>query len=286
MTSPQNLTHLPISGTKRSPTIDFSSLQMLAGCQWKWWYRYVLGGEDRPGPAAMLGTFLGDMTALFWEGKDWRAFHAASEVQFQIVGEEGVFAITPEWFGRAHWLMERYEEHYRSELDNVKVLGTEVFFRLKLPGRYGYLCGAIDQLQEIDGKVWVREGKTFSDFSKMDQHERSHQTTFYMWAAQQLGYEPWGILLDGIRTYQWKRDVHPPADSFERRWLDRGPTHMANAIREADIGLMLARELITGRLKPLRNIADHCGWCDYRNECNADLGHSDLVVPDEFGFVE
>jgi len=153
-------------------------------------------------------------------------------------------------------------------------------------GCYGYLCGAIDQLLEIDGKAWVREGKTMADFSKMDQHERSHQTTFYMWAARQLGYEPWGILLDGIRTYQWKRDAHPPADSFERRWLDRGDQHLENAIREADIGLQLARELISGRLRPLRNISDHCGWCPYKNECNEDLGHSDLVVPNEFEMAE
>jgi hypothetical protein len=284
--SPHNLTHLPVSGTKRSPTIDFSSLQMLAGCQWKWHYRYVLGGEDRPGTAAQLGTHLGNLTALFWEGGDWRAYHANSAKQYMIEGEEGAFDITPEWFGRAEWLAERYEEHYGPERKNVKVLGTEVFFKLKLPNRYGYLVGAIDQIQEIDGKVWIREGKTMSDWSKMDQHERSHQTTFYMWAARQLGYDPWGILLDGIRTYQWKRDVHPAADSFERRWLDRGPVHIENCIKEADKGLKLARELISGRLEPLRNIADPCSYCQYRNECNADLGHSDLLIPEEFGWAE
>lgn len=287
-TTPQNLTHLPISGTKRSPTIDFSSLQNLAGCQWRWYYRYVLGGPDKPGPAAQLGTLLGDLTALFWEGNDWRSFLKETEREILLSlatgAVEDAFASLPEWVGRAEWLMERYEEHYGAERDSVKVLGTEVFFNLRLPGRYGYLVGAIDQLWEIDGRVWVREGKTFSDFSKLDQHERSHQTTFYLWAARQLGYDPWGILLDGIRTFKWKRDVHPAADSFERRWLDRGDEHVANAIREADIGLQLARELIAGRLRPLRNISDACGWCPYRNECNADLGHSDLVIPESFEF--
>jgi hypothetical protein len=288
--TPHNLTHLPVSGTKRSPTIDFSSLQMLADCQWKWNARYVWSLPDRPGTAAQLGSLMGDMTAIFWEGGDWRAYHREFERQWlethSLGLDEDVFASAPEWVGRAAWLMERYEEHYGDERDDVKVIGTEVFFRLRLPGRYGYLVGAIDQLWETDGKVWVREGKTMSDFSKLDQHERSHQTTFYLWAARQLGYDPWGILLDGIRTYQWKRDVHPAADSFERRWLDRGDQHIENAIREADVGLQLARELISGRLRPLRNIADHCGWCDYRNECNADLGWSDLVIPDEFTFEE
>lgn len=284
-----NLTHLPISGTKRSPNIDFSSLSSLASCQWRWYFRYVLGGPDRPGTAAMLGTLLGDLTAIFWDGGDWRAYHRQVEREWMLAnptGDADVFASVPEWIDKAGWLLERYEEMYGEERSSVKVLGTEVFFKLRLPGRYGYLVGAIDQLWEVDGRVWVREGKSFSDFSKLDQHERSHQTTFYLWAAKQLGYEPWGILLDGIRTYRWKRDVHPAADSFERRWLDRGDQHLENAIREADIGLALARELISGRLKPLRNIADHCGWCDYRNECNADLGHSDLVIPESFGFDE
>lgn len=281
-----SLTHLPISGTKRSPTIDFSSLQNLAGCQWRWYQRYVLGGPDRPGTAAQLGTYMGELTGMFWEGGDWRAYHAAAADQFRVVGEEGTEAFHPEWVYKAYWLMERYEEYYGEERDSVKVLGTEVFFKLRLPGRYGYLCGAIDQLWEIDGRVWIRECKTMADWSKMDQHERSHQTTFYLWAGQQLGYEPWGILLDGIRTYRWKRDAHPAADSFERRWLDRGPVHIENAIKEAGKGLSLARELISGRLLPLRNIADQCSWCPVRNECNEDLGHSDLVVPESFEFNE
>jgi PD-(D/E)XK nuclease superfamily protein len=283
-----NLTHLPVSGPLRSPRIDFSSLQSLASCQWRWHARYVLGLPDRPGTAAMLGTLMGDLTAIFWEGGDWRAYLEQAEREWVLAGatggDEDAFATLPEWMGRAAWLMARYEEHYGEELDSVKVLGTEMFFRLKLPHRYGYLVGKIDQLWEIDGRVWVRECKTMSDWSKMDQHERSHQTTFYMWAARQMGYEPWGILLDGIRTFQWKRDVHPPADSFERRWLDRGEVHMDNCIREADKGLKLAREIISGRLEPFRNINDHCQWCSYRNECNADLGHSDLVVPESFEF--
>lgn len=281
-----SLTHLPITGTKRAPTIDFSSLSSLASCQWRWHQRYVLGGPDAPGQAAMLGTLMGDLTGLFWERKDWEPYLKETQRQFVEAQVNEEWASVPEWMDKAGWLMERYEEHYGPERAEVRVLGTEVWFKLRLPKRYGYLVGAIDQIQEIDGKVWIREGKTMGDWSKMDQHERSHQTTFYLWAAQQLGYEPWGILLDGIRTYRWKRDYHPPADSFERRWLDRGPVHIENCIREAGIGLSLARELIAGRLSPLRNIGDQCGWCSYKNECNADLGHNDLVVPDEFGWSE
>jgi hypothetical protein len=285
MTDPlAGLTHLPVAGTKRSPTIDFSSLSVLADCQWKWHARYVRGLPDRPGPAALLGTLMGELTSTWWEGGEWEPVMLSTVAIWQAENPDAEFV--PEWLDKAAWLMTRYAEHYEPERDTVKVLGTEVPFRLRLPGRYGWLVGRIDQLQEIGGRAFVRENKTGNDFSKIDQHERSHQTTLYYWAAQQLGYKPWGILLDFQRTYRWKRDEHPPADSFERRWFDRNDEHLDNAILEAGKGLTLAKLLINGHLEPLRNIEQHCSYCPYSNECNADLGFDDLVVPEEFGFIE
>ena len=278
------LTHLPVSGTRRSPTIDFSSLSVLADCQWKWHARYVRGLPDRPGPAALLGTLLGDLTSAWWEGEDWEPIAVAAVKVWEAENPDAEFS--PEWIGKAVWLMERYVLHYSDERDSVKVLGTEIPFKLRLPGRYGWLVGRIDQLWEVDGKVWVRENKTMGDWSKIDQHMRSHQTTLYYWAAQQLGYEPWGILLDCQRTYRWKRDEHPPADSFERRWFDRHDEQLANAIIECGKGLTLAKMLINGTLLPLRNIEQHCSYCAYSNECNAELGFSDLIVPEEFAWAE
>jgi PD-(D/E)XK nuclease superfamily len=280
------LTHLPVAGTKRSPTIDFSSLRVLADCQWAWHARYVVGLPDRPSTAALLGTLMGAATSAFWCGEDWRPLVVETIRAWQAENPDAEFV--PDWMDKAAWLMQRYEDHYGPERDagGVKVLGTEVYFKLRLPGRYGWLCGSIDQLWEIEGRTWVRENKTMNDWSKIEQHMRSHQTTLYFWAAQQLGYEPWGILLDCQRTYRWKRDPHPPADSFEQRWFDRNQAHLDNAIVEAGKGLTLAKMLINRQMEPLRNIADHCGWCSYANECNAALGFDDLVVPDSFAFEE
>jgi len=282
--STHQLTHLPVGGTRRSPTIDFSSLSVLADCQWKWDARYVKGLPDRPGPAALLGTLMGELTSVWWEGGDWEPLAIKTVKNWEAENPDAEYS--PEWIGKAIWLMERYCAHYADERHTVKVIGTEVPFKIRLPGRYGWLVGRIDNLFDIDGKVWVREQKTMNDWSKIDRHERSHQTTFYFWAAQQLGYQPWGILLDCIRTYRWKRDERPPSESFDRRWFDRNDEHLANAINEAGKGLTLAKMLINGQLEPLRNINDHCGWCEYSNECVAELGFNDLVVPEEFGWAE
>lgn len=282
-----NLTHLPVTGSRRSPTIDFSSLSNLASCQWRWYARYVLGLEDRPGPAALLGTLMGELANTWWEGNPWEPLMVQRLEEWRLEYPEAD-AYQPAWMEKAHWLMERYVALYGEERDSgsVKVLASELFFNLRLPGRYGWLVGAIDQVWEIDGKVFIVERKTMSDWSKIERHAISHQTTFYYWAAQQLGYEPWGILLDCIRTYQWKRDEHPPSDSFERRWLDRGDEHLRNAIAEAGRGLTLAKALINGQMEPIRNLNDHCSYCSYRNECLDNLGFGDLVVPAEFGFEE
>jgi len=278
------LTHLPVAGTKRAPTIDFSSLSNLAGCQWRWFARYVRGLPEKPSPALRLGTLMHELCAQWWEGLDWRLH--MTEVVRAWEKENPDAEFSPEWMGKAIWLMERYEDFYGPERDTVKVIATELYFKVRLPHRYGYLVGQIDNLWEIDGRLWVVERKTGADFSRLDQHERSHQTTFYYWAARQLGYEPWGIMIDFLRTYRWKRDPHPPGDSFERRWLDRNDEHLANAVLEAGKGLTLAKALINGQLEPLRNFDQHCGWCDFSNECVAELGFNDLVVPDAFAFEE
>ncbi len=281
-TTSVNLTHHPVTGPMRSPTIDFSSLANLADCQWRWYARHVRLFEDKPGTAAMLGTLMGRLCAAWYRGDHWEEILRDEVLVWQIENPDLASEIgQPEYMERAFWLMTRYVEHYADDRPQVKVLGTEVYFKLRLPGRYGWLCGAIDELWLIDGRCWVVERKTMGDWSKMDQHERSHQTTFYLWAAQQLGYDPWGIMLDCIRTYRWKRDEHPPADSFDRRWFDRGPVHLSNALLEAGKGLTLAKALIGGHMKPLRNIADHCSWCPYTAECFTELGFDD-ATPDVF----
>lgn len=284
MTDTSRLTHLPVSGSRRAPTIDFSSLSNLAGCQWRWYARYVRDLPQKPSTALQLGTLMHELCGLWWQGTDWEP-HLMSVVRaWQAENPDAEFV--PEYMDRAAWLMNRYVENYSHERDSVKVIATELYFKVRLPNRYGYLVGQIDNLWEIDGHLWLVERKTGSDFNKLDLHERSHQTTFYYWAAQQLGYEPWGIMLDFIRTYRWKRDEHPPADSFERRWLDRNTEHLNNAILEAGKGLTLAKALINGTMLPLRNFDQHCQWCDVSNQCVAELGFSDLVVPDSFAFEE
>jgi hypothetical protein len=282
--STAGLTHLPVSGTVRSPTIDYSSLRVLADCQWQWYENYVVGTQTEPTAAMKLGTLLGEACAEFYAGRPWEEPVLATLKEWQKANPEADY--TPEWIEKAHWLMVRYSEHYADDRKEVVQIGAEIPFRLRLPHRYGWLVGRIDEVWLIDGRTWIVERKSSKDFSKLDSglFMVDPQTSLYYWAARQLGYDPWGICIDFIRTYKWTRDLHkhPPADSFRREFYDRNDEHLRQAIREAGKGLSLAKLLIGGTLQPLRNINDHCGWCQVRNQCVADLAFEDQVVPATF----
>jgi hypothetical protein len=178
--------------------------------------------------------------------------------------------VLPDYFHDCAWLMSRYEHVYESERASgeVEVIEQEKPFKLRLPGKYGWLIGYLDEVWKLDGRLWVVERKTMGKFDELEAFAWSPQVTLYHWAAVQLGLEPEGILLDAMRTYRWKRDErkHPPAESFQRRWLDRSPRHDEEAVLDAIAGLDRMRELRRGA-RPLRNVGRHCNYCPARVPC-------------------
>lgn len=228
-----------------------------------------------------MGTLLGEACQEFYAGRPWEAVCLRWLNEWKAENPDAEFA--PEFVERACWLMERYAAYYADDRKDVVQVGAEIPFRLRLPGRYGWLVGRIDEVWRINGRIWIVERKTGNDFRKLDSglFMWDPQTSLYYWAAQQLGYEPWGIVIDFLRTYRWKRDEHPPEDSFRREYFDRNTEHLDAAIKEASKGLTLAKHLIGGTLLPLRNLGEHCSWCECRNACVTDLAFGDLAVPDE-----
>jgi PD-(D/E)XK nuclease superfamily protein len=279
--STAGLTHLPVSGTLRSPTIDFSSLNTLTSCPKRWHYRYVQGLPEDASAALTFGSLMHELWGEFWRGSLWQATLKAEVQAWQDANPEAEFV--PEYFDKAFWLMSRYETVYGPERRDIKVIGVEVPFRVRLPGRYGWLVGRIDGLFEIDHRLWVAEFKTMADWTKLDTYTWDPQVSLYYWAAQQMGYEPFGILVDAARTYRWKGE-RPAEESFDRRWVDRNPEHLVAAIEEAKTGLTMAKLFIAGTVKPYRNVTRDCAWCPYRNPCVAELCFDDLVIPNEFEF--
>lgn len=262
----------------RWPLLSYSSMGMLTACERKWAFRYRDQAPDSPSSAMQLGSTFHTLAGAWWQGGDW-------EATAKLLGEMWIRANPeaermPKWFDDAVWLFERYIQVYGHERPDVEVVATELEFKVRLPGKYGWLVGKIDNLWRIDGKLWVTERKTMGDWDRMEAYCWDPQVTLYFWVAQQLGYEPWGICLDAARTYRWvEKNLHkyPPEVSFQRRWLDRNDTHLKVAMDDMTAALVRQRQLLKGD-RPIRNVSRDCGWCSFREPCMNELAFSDTGI--------
>lgn len=270
-TSPRNQPSLT------RPHISFTSLSMLAQCERKWAFKYRDGLELTPTPAMSKGSLFHRLWRSWWETGDWEneARYAADEWAAAISSEEMVTEI-PAWMSDMHWLMERYAARYASQRNTVEVVGAEVPFMLRLPGKYGWLHGYFDAIFRIEDRIWITELKTMGDWDSLESYAWDPQVTLYYWAAQEMGYEPWGILLDAARTYRWKQP-RSVEDSFQQRWMDRNDEHLQMALRDAVAGLERARGLLRGA-DPLRNVSRDCNYCPFRDPCRAEMAFGPVAV--------
>jgi PD-(D/E)XK nuclease superfamily protein len=246
----------------------------MGACEKKFSYRYLQRLPEAPTPAMAKGSLFHRGARAFWSGGDW-------ELEVKAAGEEWIVANPtadrlPDWIPDCAWLLERYAHVYGPERSQVEVLGTEVPFRLRLPGRYAWLVGSMDMILRINGRLWVVEIKTMSDWDRLEAYCWDPQLTLYYWAATELGMAPWGILLEGARTYRWK-NPRPPEESFQRRKLDRSPEHVAEALADVDATLARIRQLANGS-RPLRNVGRDCNWCAYREPCRAELAFGPMTI--------
>lgn len=249
----------------------------LVTCERKYWFRKVAGVEAEPTKAMRKGLFIHQLLGGWWEtgsfqsaidvfAKQWAVDHMDVDDES---GELGV-APYPDWVGDCLWLADRYAAFYGPHREDWEIVGVEVPWQVRLPGRYAWMVGRFDMVvRDRMGRLWLVEFKSMSGWDTLEEYTWSPQVSLYYWAGQELGMEPYGVLLDALYTYRWK-NPRPLEDSFQRRWLDRNPAHITAALAEAEAGMVRARELQRGAF-PLRNVDRHCGWCSYREPCRNEL---------------
>jgi len=74
----------------------------------------------------------------------------------------------------------------------------------------------------------------------------------------------------------------PPAESFDRRWVDRSPEQIEQALKVVREVIMRRANLSHGDRIPIPNIGQHCGWCGARAECWGKLLGTD---GEDYGFI-
>lgn len=194
--------------------INYSEFNTLTDCERRFVYQYVLneaeGGEKR-------GLHLGTLCHL-WHGR-WLMGHGATlpEVWTDDIntggkpGEQRTLSLSdfdPALVERALWLAARFELHYGSAPPSSwHVISAEEWLTREFP--WGTLVGRTDGFVEIDGQLWLIEVKSYgSKPGPLAYCQVSPQLGCYSLLAEaKYGKLPFGILYQGIYTYQWKPKV-------------------------------------------------------------------------------
>lgn len=244
-------------------TISFSQAATLAGCEWKWFWRYMLDGEDAPSTAMRLGSYM-HLLAREWWGD--------TAVDYSDVD------VDDETVAKADWLLDRYMQHYHALRDETKVLAHEVELEMPVPAAGATLRGFLDGIYEIGGMRWAVERKTYSSRNRLDTLSVDPQITLYTALAQHNGYNVDGVLWDGIYTYQWKGE-RPVSESFDLIYLDRTQEQIDLALNEWLVPIAQRRaELASGQADPVRDFGWHCKTCPARAACHEAMAFGLTVV--------
>lgn len=210
-------------------TTSFSELSTLAECEEKWRRRYVLREPKEDSAAQIKGTLFHEGTGELRKGQGIDlALAAMGALADEILGDD-----RSQWaevdaaaFLDACWLVERYARHYSLQLRQSTVLAVEleVTRTLHYPTRDGWkevtVKGYIDSLEEFNGNLWAREGKSSGRRDILETTEVAPQITLYWWMLEEYLAEHdlpplYGVLFDYAYTYHWKPQKPTQAQLIE-----------------------------------------------------------------------
>lgn len=208
--------------------INYSEFNVLTQCERKWVYQYVLNQEE---VGAKRGLHLGTLIHL-WHGR-WLCGQGATlpGVWSDDIntggkpGEERRLSLDdfePELVERALWLAARFEKVYGSAPPSSwRVISAEEWMTREFT--WGTLVGRTDGLVEIDGKLWLIEVKSYgSRPGPLAYAQVSPQLGCYSLLAEaKYGERPFGVLYQGVYTYQWKPKVPSQKDLNTKAMEDR-----------------------------------------------------------------
>lgn len=192
--------------SSRGNWISFSEASTLAKCEFLWDLQYRQHIDREPGQKMMLGTLVHAGVAAFWAQRWSPQIANVEDAVYEAAADVEMEGLEKETLEQAHWLMRRYERHYTPELADVKVLATELELTATLPGSRTKVMGHIDELWEVNGRIWLVERKTYGSRDRLDLIPVDPQITSYAWLARENDIDVYGIVFDGAYTYRWKPD--------------------------------------------------------------------------------
>jgi hypothetical protein len=271
--------------------INYSEFATLTQCERKFVYAYHFKLEEQGERKGLhLGTLCHQWFAS-WLAGNGAVLSQEWDDDIEPGGKPGAAQhyllsdFDEELVERAKWLASRYVECYGPQPPSSwTIIGAERWMTRQFDDFT--LVGRCDGLVIIDGQLWLIELKTYAGKpGPLAYAQVSPQLGCYsLLVEEDQGQRPFGVLYQGIYTYQWKRakPVRLPEESFDRIEVVLGDDHLRTA--EAYLGSAVARRNdLLGGTHPLPNVGTGCGWCGFKARCWNDLGgveEQELIVED------
>lgn len=209
--------------------INFTEFNTLAACERKFVYAYHLNLEEQ---GEKRGLHLGTLCHL-WHGR-WLLGLGATlpdiwQDDINTGGKPGEVRMLsledfdPALVTRARWLAERFVKVYGSQPPSSwTVISAEEWMTREFD--WGTLVGRSDGFVEIDGQLYLIEVKTYgAKPGPLAYAQVSPQLGCYSLLAESThGRRPFGIIYQGIYTYQWKPSKPTQADLIAKREATEG----------------------------------------------------------------
>lgn len=248
---------------------SYSQIEAFLRCERKWMYRYVGGWKPvEPSKPLQLGTLMHDLVARWWRGEPVGRLVTRA----RSVGPPDM--PVPQWRETAAWLIERYDQAYTGQHEQITVVEQETFHRVLLPDysgegpRFGIIfvpdliCthAGFDGFMLFEHKTMGRWERAREDILEIDP-----QVSTYLWGLREEGWHMSIGFFDAINTYHYKTK-RPPTDSFKRPMVDRSGAQLETFAHNT---WKICRKMLEAREREsfTVHVKGDCASCDFFNPC-------------------
>jgi len=305
--------------------VSNSRLTLWRRCHYAHYLKYVLKlikkAKEEP---LQRGSIVHECIEAYHNGKSWlKPFNKFKEEFYKTTfAEERVeMGDIPKMVQE---LLENYFYFYEDEeLDYVT---NELHFELPLTKDIT-IEGYIDAVVEDNrSKIWAKEYKTYSRMPDREFLVFNHQAATYIWAMNELGYVPEGMMWDILKAKEpSKPKITEKTKKLSLAKLDSTPYTVEKGIRELGLDPNEYRDFIdshnydgyflrhqirlnknvvnlimddtkstateilhNGEKLKDRNLSKDCSWCSYRSICQAELMglDTDYIIKTEYQLKE
>lgn len=213
---------------KKEITLSYSRIKTWKSNHYDHYCKYVRGLRPKGSQSALVrGSMVHACIEAYHNGKSWKKTWKKLSDEFY----ENHFKEEIESLGDipqlAYVLLENYFYYYEDSDDELETLENELHFVLPLYEDHDIIInieGYIDSLvKKPDGKVFIRDYKTFSRMPEYSNLQFNFQSSIYIWAAEKLGYKIEGMEWDIIKPKMPTKPTLNKNGTLSKKAIDTTP---------------------------------------------------------------